>query len=659
MGQDQYVRAGKLVRNRPLYTFKLAYPVSLSIGQLWDLLQHHTSLTCEAASDRIQYIRENSATARCYGPSIRDLVDHHGHLIRTAGSASKIEEAANACNCSTKYPKYTDLSVGHVRTSDCSILPTPLGNMAKLGLNFRPYLFRGKQQLAQDCKDWAALVIKKIKLKAVRDNQSLILNAFAAACYRLSSHRKGLMLSKLAKSFKPFKYEIAVFSTDKVQHTPSFECVNWMRLTLLRRLQSDAFTPCEYPLSTLGELASFVPWLEEWICQPAILFLSAKVHKRIQDPLAYRYITSACSDRSKPLSGEGTRVLTSLWGEAKALCLKLQVNTGAKYWWALDSLDIVPLNVDTKYKRPNRQPSAFDLEKCFESIQLSEGEHSLLTRVKIFLDLVWKGEMFLCSEMHLYKPGPCKDCFWSKHKQGWGYSKQELLNLVSTVSQLAVITVGDTAAMQSTGIPMGFDISVLFLNIYMFTYEYAWVDKLSNHCTHMLSHTVEIFRYIDDLGNFLDLDLRPFLIPRECTEDWDWIYPLAPFGPLSIKDQTERSNSAVSVIYLNMAFRFVEGWLSYRWYDKSTNLHIPAIAYTNWGSAITRSCKLGIIASQTRAAMLTASSLDICADNLHRLAKKLLSAGYPADIIKEHMLIAYKQYLPRLPLPYASLEEHC
>ena len=169
----------------------------------------------------------------------------------------------------------------------------------------------------------------------------------------------------------------------------------------------------------------------------------------------------------------------------------------------------------------------------------------------------------------------------------------------------------------------------------------------------------EIYRYVDDLGNFSDLDLRPFLQPlQEEPTDWRWIYPMAPWGPLSMTDQTERPNKRnTSVIFLNMEFTFCRGILSYAWYDKVSTYakcDFPICCYTHWGSALGRSSKIGIITSQVRAIMIASSSAGRCKVGLNKLRVKLKSIGYPDDITTETMSKTYETLLPLLPIPFSS-----
>ena len=178
----------------------------------------------------------------------------------------------------------------------------------------------------------------------------------------------------------PFQAVIVIVSTDKVANTPAFECKVFYQQVSLNRLYSDAFISLpmvddgvhSYPLPVqLEAIELWAPWGLNSEFSASILFPTPKLHKRVKDHMTYRCITSACSDYSKPVSDEAViiRVLTFLLGEARAKCIQLGLEHNAKYWWAIDCMDVVSLNLDFT-RRVGRHSGAFDLDKCFESIPL-------------------------------------------------------------------------------------------------------------------------------------------------------------------------------------------------------------------------------------------------------------------------------------------------
>jgi len=539
---------------------------------------------------------------------------------------------------------------------DCRTLPIPYCTLLARGLNYRPKLITDGIETLRACIHWADTVLQKVRGFRGRTVQvDKVRGSFRNAINKLiRTVNTGSVLQQLTRAAAPVLRHLVVFSTDKTPNNPQIECIHHYRLVCLKRLQSNAFTSDCIPSDIENTIAEFTPWAIEYTFSPAILFATGKEHKRETDPLAYRYITSACSDYSKPLSDEVVRVLTFLWGVADKLCTEIYHRTGAKPFWAVNSLDITPLNVDTQTHRPNMHPGAFDLDKCFESIEIHGTEHSLLGKVGEFLDLTWKEHHFLCSTLRTDCP-PYKECVWNTGRTDWCYSKTEVHTLVATAVNMAYITVGTYTGKQALGIPMGHSSSVILLNIYLFMYEYQWVMKLIKQQPLVAMHTYEIFRYVDDLGNFSDINLSNYLQPTVTDADsCDWIYPLQPFGPLAITSQTEATQQGCRFIYLNLDCAFSDDWLSFSWFDKASKFrNLGTAVYTHWHSCISRGCKVGTISSQVRSVMIAASSADICKSNISRLAIKFASIDYRTETITECMKTALKQHYPRLPLPYS------
>jgi hypothetical protein len=108
---------------------------------MWDTLESAIALNCSAAPlESLQNIREEAAIVFSYGPSLRDLLDRHGFVVRTAGEPADIVSAATHCTCASLFPQFVDERIGHVRTMDCKILPRPYCTLLARGLNYRPRL---------------------------------------------------------------------------------------------------------------------------------------------------------------------------------------------------------------------------------------------------------------------------------------------------------------------------------------------------------------------------------------------------------------------------------------------------------------------------------------------------------------------------------------
>jgi hypothetical protein len=630
-------RPTKIPKLIPESIFSIPFPSGLPTRAMKASLLLATEGICQLTYQKLADRLLAATTTFSYGPSIGSILDKHGTVIRSAGTPTQIELNAEQCQCRKLFPEFIDPTVNHVRTVSLEILPAPFRDMAAFGLNYRPPVRKTKDLLLSELVTWADSVLKKVRCNP--EIWDSIISRFKNRVTTSKQFRetRGLNLEHLTRAAKKLSLSLVISGIDKAANTASIECIHFYRLMCLHRLQSAAFNPIngDTALSNNYQLVEqWTPWAADLDFSPAILFALAKIMKRNKDHLAYRWITSACNDHLRPLADHLVRILTPLWLKARDMCINLANSTGAKFWWTVECLDLVPHNVDTSLIRPNRKPSAFDLEKCYESIPLIEGEHSLMTRVSKFLDMVFDEGLSFCSNMD-YKNEP-KPFFWTQMEQAsqhdMAYTKADLLVLIEQTVTSTAIFVGDYCATQNLGIPMGSSVSVILLNIYRFSYEYDFVSRLVVYQPELIDNTWEIFAYIDDIGNFSDLDLSAYLDPSQPFTDDNpyWIYPLAPKGPLGIKDQTSYlHNGDREFVYLNQNFLFSDGQLSYSWCDKSSMLDFKPAVYTHWTSLVSYSCKLGIVKSQIRAVVLASSSLDSMNLSLLKLYGKFRSIAYP------------------------------
>ena len=180
-------------------------------------------------------LRFDSAIAYVYGPSVRDFVDQHGYIIRTAGSSANILHNVNNCKCSDTFSQFTDPAVGHVRTQDPAVLPTPLRGLVEKGLNFRPRIESSPKEALKAATDWARIVC--VKLIPKRGAYTALLESTVNMFYyRLRKNtsrrqweltRSGYDAELLMTQGRNAAGYLACVSTDKAANTASFECINW------------------------------------------------------------------------------------------------------------------------------------------------------------------------------------------------------------------------------------------------------------------------------------------------------------------------------------------------------------------------------------------------------------------------------------------------
>jgi hypothetical protein len=644
-------------KDDPEYRFVLEFPCGFSNNQIGSLLKLAVTDCCDTeAVSQVTSVLQDAVIYHTYGPTIRSIIDQHGRIIRTAGSAEQVMRDLEACQCRTLYPEFVDPEVGHVRTQDYKILGPVLGSLVAKGLNFRPALRTRTEVLLNRCLEFARRVLTRARVlgkpKILRRLETLILRSQVMQTGEI--HKTRPFLWELERAASGLCQSLACTSTDKAANTCTIECANWYRAVCLNRLLSPAFTALGTAQEDQNQLLILERWTP-WACgqefEDALLFATAKMHKRAENSMAYRFITSACSAPSRAVSIELTRILTFLTAEMRRHCVAYGQQHEAKFWWSIDSLDVVPFNIGSLNVK-GRQLSAFDLDRCFESITLNGGPNSLLKHVEYFLECVFShsGSSHLDSELHHLSNEP-SSIAWGDGSKPLSYTIKDILELLLDLLSMTIVTVGSTRRIQDCGIPMGFNSSVCLLNIYMFKPEFEFTWRLLRLQPELAHHTRLIFRYVDDVGNFSGLDLRPYLDPQQAQDDDNpyWIYPLDPLGPLSITDQTERGANYIKAIYLDVQYVDDGFALSFTMYCKSNSMPFKVRKYTHWNSQICRAAKLGMIKSQARSACRAASTHAFAFSNLAALCQAFIRNGFPEQLVLDKAAESAVLYLQRFP----------
>ena len=169
---------------------------------------------------------------------MRDLLDRHGHVVRSAGYPADIVHAASHCSCASLFPQYVDHRIGHVRTMDCRTLPIPYCTLLARGLNYRPKLVTDGIETLRACIHRADTVLQKVRGFRGRTVQvDKVRESFKNAIKRLiRTVNRGSVLQQLTRAAAPVLRHLVVFSTDKTPNNPQIECIHNYRLVCLKRL---------------------------------------------------------------------------------------------------------------------------------------------------------------------------------------------------------------------------------------------------------------------------------------------------------------------------------------------------------------------------------------------------------------------------------------
>ena len=103
-----------------------------------------------------------------------------------------------------------------------------------------------------------------------------------------------------------------------------------------------------------------------------------------------------------------------------------------------------------------------------------------------------------------------RNAFWSNKEVKYHkcVTARDLKDYISYVIDNIYVTLGNTLHKQIIGIPMGISCAPLLANLFLFTYEYEYMQKLEKDNIHLARNFNFTFRFIDDLESVNNPDFE-------------------------------------------------------------------------------------------------------------------------------------------------------
>ena len=167
---------------------------------------------------------------------------------------------------------------------------------------------------------------------------------------------------------------------------------------------------------------------------------------------------------------------------------------------------------------------------------------------------------------------------------------------------------------QTVGVPMGTNCVPLFADLFLFSYEADFIQRLLRKNEKKLARSFNFtFRYIDDVLSLNNSRFGDFV---------DRIYPIE----LEIKDTTDTDTSSS---YLDLHLKIdSEGRLRTKLYDKRDDFNFPIVNFPFICSNIPAASAYGVYISQLIQYSRACGSYQDFLDRRLLLTRKLLNQGF-------------------------------
>ena len=497
--------------------------------------------------------------------------------IRTGDWKSKI------FSCKCKDSKFVDSYHKHIVTGDLRIIANvELRNLLSKGPTYRePVIINWNKVLKvfktgiEECQiKWTQIENKELKTlddwsKTVFDAVEKRVNKLKAMRKFQPRHRTKILERKDVQEYlENFQNDFVFVPTDKASNNISIVCKEFYIHMLLKevgffdteRKQERAYqeikqTSEEIIKAHVKENQNFEVTVDEKQNQLPILLWIPKMHK---NPSKQRFIAASHCCTSKNLSSLIGKCLKLIQKAHQIYCERIKNYTGYNLFWIVDnSLSIHKLlkQCDTKAKNL----VTYDFSTLYTSIP----HDKLKTQMSWVIEKAFTGMNKKYMKINKF----CAR--WSNKKDFKPdvsfLDSETLIKMIAWLIDNTYVRIGDKVFRQVIGIPMGTDCAPFLANLFLFSYEFQWMnEKLKKKDFYLLQKFKHCCRYIDDLfainNNKLLLQFKHIIYPPEL-------------------DITTDDESDQHVHYLDLDILIKNTSFSYCIYDKSfTIVNFPNLS---------------------------------------------------------------------------------
>ena len=275
-------------------------------------------------------------------------------------------------------------------------------------------------------------------------------------------------------------------------------------------------------------------------CLP-IMYWIPKMHKT---PVDARFIIASAKCSTKPLSKAVTKVFKLIFSQTKSFHAKSRFYSRFNKFWVVENSSTVieKLNKINSRKKA-KEISTYDFKTLYTKIDHA----NLVEKLDSVIDFAFKGGKNNVIRFNQYR------AYWSKSKSGKSFfTKNSLKSVVKQLIENCYFNIGNLLLSQIIGIPMGIDPAPFWANLFLYTYESDFINKLIKRDQSKALHYHGSFRFIDDKCCING--------SGEFGRSFHDIYP--PSLELKIE---HNGNHAT---FLDLEINIVDGVFVYKLYDK-------------------------------------------------------------------------------------------
>ena len=419
---------------------------------------------------------------------------------------------SKTCDCSRS--AFKDPHHGHVVTGNLKVIENiQLRKLLCLGPGYREkqkihwlsFFNNVKTALREYIVDWAKR--EHVDVRLLMDWETKVLEDISRTIQRLKKRSKKtkktiLKSPTIFKQLKELQEKFVFVQTDKASNNIAVICKKFYIERSMKELNifdsgksdgNQTYVQAKQDVKSI--IARHKRYMISNSIEPAdnlpFLYMIPKMHKKPYSK--QRFIAASANCSTKPLSQILTKCLKLVERQHRIIGNRYFTNFGINPMWIIDnSTDVHRMFAALNRKKQCNNIRTYDFSTLYTSIPHKQLKTQLALVIKQAFEDSKK------SFISVYK----NDARWTDNPKKTTFSLdcKGMIRLLNWLIDNIYVTFGDKVFRQKIGIPMGTDCAPFLANLFLYSYEYKWIDKqrqLKNYS--YINAFKNCCRYIDDL----------------------------------------------------------------------------------------------------------------------------------------------------------------
>ena len=452
----------------------------------------------------------------------------------------------------------------------------------------------------------------KLKLLEMIDNKYLSLKDKV----KIRRVKKVLKTPECKKELSDLKEKYVLTPIDKAANNIGFVCKKYYLMIILEELRSQTYEQYE-------DINEVIEYVAEESSRKAFTQIETnnrklpQIHaiiKMHKSPIKFRFIIGDRNSILKQLAKKMVRILQLIMKIHKNYCEKIKLYTGIERYWIIENSAQVLQDIhEINARKGARNIANYDFSTLYTKISQSD----LKEKLKAVVEKGFKGgqNQFITIHKSIAK--------WGGNKVSKDIVNKEMIfNMIETIIDNAFFTIGTRVYRQSTGIPMGIDPAPQMANLYLYWYEYNFMENLTKMNYGEAKKFNYTRRFIDDL-NTLNNDGK---LEKYNTDGK--IYP----KEMCLNRENTNDNKGT---FLDLDEEINDNKIKITLYDKREDFKFEIVNYPHLDSNIPQRIAYGVFTSQLiRFARICTLKEDLIA-RAKILIDKLLKKKYTIEGLRK------------------------